>query len=186
MARTTTTRLQREALPERHTWWRIADAHWHDPLDPSFAHARGGRWNPPRSFATLYLNEDPVTARLNLRHFIAGWPYEPEDLRDDSGPVLVGARLPARQQVADVHTPLGVARAGLHPNYPLDENGSPVTHARCQPIGAAARTAGLRGIRARSAQSRDGAGRELAWFPAGARSRARAVQRLPFERWFWG
>ena len=29
-----------------------------------------------------------MTARLNLRAFIANWPYEPEDLREDTG--LVG------------------------------------------------------------------------------------------------
>jgi len=36
---------------------------------------------PARSWRTLYVNEDLVTARLNLRAFIADWPYEPEDLR---------------------------------------------------------------------------------------------------------
>jgi len=72
----------------------VADGTWRDPLDPSFAAQRGGRWNPPGSFPSLYLNEDQVTARTNLRAFIAGWPYEPEDLRDDNGPVLVGATLP--------------------------------------------------------------------------------------------
>ncbi|MDZ7643621.1 MAG: hypothetical protein U5K76_04930 [Woeseiaceae bacterium] len=73
-----------EHLVEQWTWWRIADAAWRDPLDPAFAGERGGRWNPPGSYSTLYLNEDTVTARLNLRAFIAGWPYEPEDLRSDN------------------------------------------------------------------------------------------------------
>ena len=73
--------LQREALPEAHVWWRVADPSWSDPLDPAFARRYGGRWNPPGMFPVLYLNEDPATARLNLRAFIAGWPYEPEDLR---------------------------------------------------------------------------------------------------------
>ena len=139
-----------------------------------------------RLIDTLYLNEDRVSARLNLRRLIAHWPYEPEDLRDDSGPILVGARLPRRQRVCDGHTRLGVAAAGLPESYPFDERGERVAHFVCQPIGTRAKNEGLRGVRARSAQSRDGAGHELAWFPATARSLARRVQTLMFEKWYWG
>jgi hypothetical protein len=160
-------------------------AGWSDPLDPRYAATRGGRWNPPNSFPTLYLNEDPVTARLNLRRFIAGWPYEPEDLRADNGPLLVAALLPRDQDVADAHSPRGVAALGLPATYPRDAAGKPVPHARCQPLGKAIHEANLRGVRARSAQSRDGAGRELAWFPATGRSRARTVETLNFDQWFW-
>ncbi len=174
-----------ERLTDGWTWWRIADRGWIDPLDPSFAARRGARWNPARSFPTLYFNEDKVTARLNLRAFIADWPYEPEDLRPDTGPVLVGAKLPRRQQVCDAHSRAGVSAIGLPKTYPLDGDGKPVPRERCQPIGAAVRAAGLRGVRARSAQSRDGAGRELAWFPAGARSRAKRVTTLSFDAWYW-
>lgn len=174
-----------EYLPDRWTWWRIADRTWRDPLDPSFAGARGGRWNPPGSFPTLYVNEDPVTARINLRAFISGWPYEPEDLRDDNGPVLVGATLPRRQRVCDAHSRAGVTAAGLPPTYPLDAAGRSVPRDRCQPIGAKVQAAGLRGVRARGAESSDGAGRELAWFPATARSRAKQVTTLPFDAWYW-
>lgn len=174
-----------ETLADFHLWWRIADPAWTNPLDPGFAAECGGRWNPPQSFATLYLNEDQVTARLNLRHFVSGWPYEPEDLRDDTGPILIAIRLPRRQTVCDAHTRRGVAAAGLPASYPLGKDGSIVPHAVCQPIGARARGDGLRGVRARSALSRDGAGRELAWFPATARSVARSVKSLPFEAWYW-
>jgi RES domain len=177
--------VRTEVLPDRHRWWRIARIEWRDPLDPTFARDRGGRWNPPGSFPALYLNEDLVTARINLRRFIAGWPYEPEDLRDDTGPVLVGALLPRGQQVADVHTPAGVAAVGLPATYPLDDAGLLVVHHVCQPIGVAARTRGLRGVRCRSAQAPLGAGRELAWFPATARSRARVAESRPFTDWFW-
>ena len=34
-----------------------------------------------------------MTARLNLDRFIAGWPYEPEDLDDGNGPHLAVATL---------------------------------------------------------------------------------------------
>ena len=128
----------------------------------------------------------PVTARMNLRAFIAKWPYEPEDLRDDTGPILVGCNLPRRQIVCDVHSPAGLLAAGLPNAYPLEADGSPVPHARCQPVGTKAREAGLRGVRARSARSPDGAGRELAWFPATARSVARRVRTLAFVAWYWG
>ena len=88
--------LRKERLPDDHCWWRIADPAWRDPLDPTFAQQRGGRWNPPDSFPTLYLNADQVTARLNLRAFISKWPFEPEDLRSDTGPILVGGVIAAR------------------------------------------------------------------------------------------
>ena len=181
-----TAALRREAVPDAHVWWRIADPSWSDPLDPDYARRRGGRWNPPGSFRVLYLNEDLGTARLNLRAFTARWPYEPEDLRDDTGPVLIGCALPRRQIACDAHSAAGLRAAGLPAAYPLDENGTPVPHARCQPVGTRAKAARLRGVRARSAQSRDGAGRELAWFPASGRSIARRVRTLSFAGWFRG
>jgi hypothetical protein len=79
-----------------------------------------------------------------------------------------------------------MAAVKLPPAYPLDEKGHPVGHAVCQPIGLYARNAGLRGIRARSACAPDGGGRELAWFPATRRSRARLRSIQPFETWYWG
>ena len=178
--------LHTEYLKDNHRWWRIANPAWADPLDPTHAARHGGRWNPPASFPTLYLNADQVTARMNLRNFVAAWPYEPEDLRDDNGPTLVEVQLPRRQRVCDAHSRLGVVRAGLPPNYPQDENGRTVPHERCQPVGDRAHAAGLRGLHVRSAQSPDGAGRELAWFPASVRSRARAHRVLAFDQWFLG
>jgi hypothetical protein len=100
--------------------------------------------------------------------------------------VLVGAVLPRRQRVADVHTPAGVRAVGLPSTYPLDRAGRLVSHEVCQRIGAAVKDRGLRGVRCRSARAPDGAGRELAWFPATARSRAQLVARLAYSTWFWG
>lgn len=127
-----------------------------------------------------------MTARINLRLFIAGWPYEAEDLRDDTGPILVAATLPRDQRVADLHTPSGVHAAGLPATYPLDDAGNLITHPPCQHVGVDAKLNGLRGIRCRSAQSPLGAGRELAWFPATTRSRAHLVDTMQFTDWFWG
>ena len=134
----------------------------------------------------LYLDEDMATARRNLRAFIAKWPYEPEDFRGDTGPILVGCTLPHRQSACDAYSRVGVRAAGLPDSYPFEKDGRLVPHARCQPVGARAEAAGLRGVRARSAQSPDGAGRELAWFPPSARSVARRVRTLTFTAWFRG
>jgi hypothetical protein len=175
-----------ERLEDRRRWFRICEARWGDPLDDTFAAVHGGRWNPPRSWRTLYLNEDLVTARLNLDRFIAGWPYEPEDLDDDAGPQLAVATLPRDQLVADVHTPEGVAAVDLPVPYPVDAAGRLVSHHVCRSIGERVHAAGRRGVRYRSAQTPRGAGRELAWFPATARSRARLVERRSFTEWFWG
>lgn len=177
--------MRTELLADGHEWLRIANPDWDDPLDPSFAAKQGGRWNPPDSFPTLYLNESLVTARYNLIRFIEGWPYEPEDLKDDNGPVLVSAVLPGRQQVADCHTRSGVASMGFPDSYPLDADGRLIPHERCQPLGQTAREDNLRGVRSRSARVPDTAGRELAWFPATTRSRARPVKRLSFSQWYW-
>lgn len=175
-----------ERLADNHRWLRICDAGWADPLDPTFAQTAGGRWNPPDSWPTLYLSEDVHTARLNLAAFIAGWPYRPEDLDEEAAPHLAVASLPRNQTVADVHTPAGVAAVGLPSTYPLDAAGMLVPHEACQPIGAEVKAAGLRGVRCRSAQTPQGAGRELAWFPATSRSRPHLIERRPYSAWYWG
>lgn len=178
--------MKTELLDDGWEWLRIAGRDWDDPLDPGYAQRRGGRWNPAGSFPVLYLNEDLRTSRVNLRVFVDQWPYEPEDLRNDTGPVLVTARLPRRQSVADVHSPPGLTAAGLPRTYPLDRTGVPIPHDVCQPIGSAVKQAGLRGILCRSANAIHGAGRELAWFPATPRSKAREVAQAAFTDWFWG
>ncbi len=134
----------------------------------------------------LYLNEDMLTARSNLRSFVAHWPYEPEDLRDETGPVLVGCALPHRQIVCEAYTVAGLRAACLPETYPLDGDGAPVTHTRCQRVGKEVKEAGLRGVRARSAHSNDGTGRELAWFPASSRKVAQRLRVLEFGKWFRG
>lgn len=176
--------MRTELLADGHVWLRVADPAWRDPLDPSHAATTGGRWNPPGSFPVLYLNEDVVTARVNVTVFARRWPFEPEDLRDDTGPVLVSATLPRHQRVVDMHTPAGVAAVRLPVSYPVDADGELVGHDRCAPVGVAARAAGRRGVRCRSARTPLGAGRELAWFPT-ARSRARIVGRESFASWFY-
>jgi hypothetical protein len=172
-----------EPLADGHVWLRVAKASWADPLDPTYAKDHGGRWNPPRSHATLYLNEDLATARAQIPRMLEGYPATPEDLDDEF--VLVGATLPARQMVADAVSDQGLEALGLPASYPAHANGRPVRRATCQPVGEQVAAMGLRGIRARSAATRDGSGRELAWFPARTTSRAtQAGSAIPFHAWW--
>jgi len=170
-------------LPDGASWYRVADASWDDPLDPSFAQQHGGRWNPPGSFPTLYLNGDVSTARIQIERMLDGYPADPEDL--DAPYVLVTVALPRSQIVADAVSDQGLTRLGLPTAYPI-ENGAVVPRTTCQPIGAAVRLAGLRGVHARSAATSDGSGRELAWFPARASSRPRRLaDDRPFTDWWY-
>lgn len=168
-------------LPDGHVWLRLTRPHYADPFDPSFAQRRGGRWNPPGSWPTLYLNHDLLTVHAQVRHMFTGRGVEPDDLDDDAPIRLAAATLPGRQRVADVVSPDGVAVAGLPPTYPLDDAAMSVPYETTRRIGTAVHEEGLRGVWCRSAA---GAGRELAWFPA-ARSRARPQWATPLSFGAW-
>jgi hypothetical protein len=158
-------------VPDGHLWLRITRPHYVDPFDPTFAQRRGGRWNPPDSWPTLYLNDDLATVHAQVRHLFVGRGIEPDDLDDDAPIRLAAATLPRRQRAADVVTSAGVDAVGLPASYPLDERGGDIPHEFTQAIGVDVHDAGLRGVLCRSAA---GVGREFAWFPS-ARSTARPV-----------
>lgn len=168
-------------LPDGHVWLRITQPHYHDPFDPSFALRRGGRWNPPASWPTLYLNEDMVTVHAQVRHLFLGRGIEPDDLDDDAPLLLAAATLPRRQVAADAISDDGLVALDLPITYPVDDDGEPIPHAVTQRVGTQAHDAGLRGVWCRSAA---GHGRELAWFPT-PRGRARPVwdAPAPFGTW---
>lgn len=170
-------------IPDGHHWLRVADPDWADPLDPSFAAKHGGRWNPPGSFPTLYLNEDLATARAQVSKLLEGSPIRPDDL--DAGFDLVAVTLPRSQTVAEATSEEGLEALELPRTYPRHANGKPVRHDMCQPIGARVNEAGLRGVWVRSAATEDGSGRELAWFPARQTSRATPVRRSGFRDWWY-
>ncbi|GBD84862.1 RES domain protein [bacterium BMS3Abin02] len=173
-----------ERLRDGRQWLRVADEAWSDPLDPTYAETHGGRWNPPRSFPVLYLNEDIDTARSQIHLMLEGQPVDPEDL--DPPFVLVTATLPRAQVVADAVTDVGLEAVGLPRTYPVDESRARIPREHCQAIGVAMHDAGLRGVHCRSAATLDGSGRELAWFPARPSSKARQVgDSVPFPEW-WG
>lgn len=172
-------------LPDRRIWLRVVGEQWTDPLDPSYAKAHGGRWNPPGSFDALYLNGDVATARAQIRRMLQDTPVAEDDL-DDSAPfVLVPATIPTRQQVADAVDDSGLSALGLPVTYPTRRTGRAVPQSDCQPVGRAVHDAGLRGVWYRSAATPGGSGRELAWFPARPSSRAQAVRErpLPYSAW---
>jgi hypothetical protein len=111
-------------------------------------------------------------------------PVRLDDLDDDAF-VLVAAVLPRSQEVADAVSAAGLRGLGLPESYPEDAGGDPVGVEVCRPVGAGVRSLGLRGVWCRSAASSDGGGRELAWFPATRRSRARPIwdEPLPLGQW---
>lgn len=149
-------------LPDGHIWFRITRPHYHDPFDTTFAQQTGGRWNPPESWPTLYLNSSLATVHAQVRHMFAGRGVGVDDLDDDAPINLAAAQLPAGQQALDAVSTNGIAAIALPPEYPLDVAGEPITHDVTQPIGATVHAAGLDGVLWRSATGVDS---ELAWFP---------------------
>jgi hypothetical protein len=171
-------------LPDGRIWLRVADPDWPDPLDPSFAAGSGGRWNPPDLYPVLYLNADLATARLQLDRLVAEQPYTVDDLADDAY-TLVASRLPKSQRCADAVSQAGLEALGLPASYPVNASGEIVGHDTCQAIGEEVYEAKLRGVWCISALTSEPTGRELAWFPASSRFRARPVwaEGQPLGQW---
>ena len=130
----------------------------------------------------VYLNADEGVARANLLQRFAGLPYGPEDLEPAAAPVLVSAIVP-EDDFVDVVTDAGCAAVNLPVGYPKDDDGAPVSHARCRPVGQAAWGSGLPGIACRSAApaSRPAARSSLA--SAGA-TRSQPLPSRRFSDWF--
>jgi hypothetical protein len=162
---------------------RVADPSWARPLDGRHAKERGGRWNPPGSFAVVYLFGALDVARSFVLARFTGHPYSAFDLRPEAGPDLVETDVP-EDRFVDIVTDEGCRAADLPVTYPRDEDGSPIPHERCRPIGLAAWEQGKPGIACRSATARaNDVGEELAWFARGPRG-LRTRRRTPFGDWF--
>lgn len=172
------------ALPNGRIWLRVADPDWDDPMDDQHAARTGGRWTPAGSYRTLYLNADVETAQLQIEAMLRGSPVQPEDLGDDAY-VLAAATLPKGQTCTRALTDEDLRELGLPETYPMDAEGRFVPRTVCQSVGASMRNAGTRGIVCRSGATPDGRGRELAWFPATARSRAHPVWPEPLRYGAW-
>ena len=163
--------------------FRVADPHWEDPLDSSFAAQTGGRWNPPGSFGVLYLNDSVTVARANVERLFAGLPYGPEDLDNLAAPILLDLDVPV-ESYTDALTDKGLVRLGLPTTYPHGSAGRIVKHSICQPIGQAIYDDGELGVACRSAVV-VAAGEELAWFELPSRPRPTLTTTKLFEEWFW-
>lgn len=163
-------------------FFRVADPSWNEPLDATFAQKAGGRWNPPDSHPTLYLNADIETARANVRAKFEDLPYGPEDLISADAPELVTVRMP-RSEVCEIRNGPGLEAVGLPVTYPLDDAGALITWSRCRPIGVQADSAGLDGLVCRSAVI--SGGEELAYYPRRERASPRQLDRRPFTVWYW-
>lgn len=160
----------------------MAKPEWAQPLDSSYAQNFGGRWNPPKSFPTLYLSADVLTARLQIERMCSGTPVTPDDLADDAY-VLVAATLPAAQVGADAVSQEGLIALELPQSYPVDEQGVLVPQARCRTIGVDLQQQGLRGVWCKSACTDDGRGKEFAWFSGMQSAIAAWTHSLPFGSW---
>jgi hypothetical protein len=169
------------SLPDRHVWLRVVRPEYADPFDISFAQAQGGRWNPPGTWPTLYLNEDIATVHAQLRHMFTGRGIEPDDLNDDAPLHLAACTLPRRQRVADAHTVTGLKELNLPATYPVNRRGNPVGRGATQSIGGTVHAAESRGVWYASAAQ---LGREVAWFPAsGSAARPAWTTSKPFGDW---
>jgi hypothetical protein len=163
---------------------RVADPAWRGPLDPSYAAARGGRWNPPGSFPLIYLCRTRDVARQVVLGRFEGLPYGLLDVRADRRPILIETDVPLHR-AADVVTDGGCRAASLPTTYPYDGRGRKIGWSRTQPIGTAAWEQGERSIACRSAAlPRGSAGEELAWFVRGRDERLTVSARRSFDAWF--
>jgi hypothetical protein len=174
--------LRTVKLPDGRIWLRVAQPDWTNPLDSSYAQNFGGRWNPPKSFATLYLNGDVITARLQIERMCGGTPITPDDLADDAY-VLVAATLPAAQFGADAVSVEGLISLGLPQSYPLDGQGGSIPRAMCHEIGAGLQQQGIGGVWCRSHCTDDGRGKEFAWYSGTQNATAVWHDALQFGAW---
>jgi hypothetical protein len=154
-------------------YYRLCDPSWEDCCDGRYAGEFGGRWNPPQSFATLYINRDVETARANARRTYEGEAFGLFDLNPVMRPHLQVVDVQPCEP-ADAVSDEGLRALGLPVSYP-----DGVTWEICQPIGARLHDAGAIGIAARSAALAQG--EELALF---ALQLARKRQRLLFDNWY--
>lgn len=164
-------------------FYRVADPTWDDPLDPSFAAAVGGRWNPPASFPTLYLCATRRLARANVARKFVGLPYGPEDLDPAAAPMLVETVI-GWTSVVDVVTDDGCRAVGLPATYPLDATGATIDQPACQPIGAELQAAGEPGLAVRSAApAMTPTDEEVVWFRFDRDPPVRGTS-WPFLEWY--
>jgi len=162
-----------KSIVQKATFYRVCDPTWVDCCDGSYSARFGGRWNPPESFPTLYLNADVETARANALRNYEGEAFGIFDLNPTQRPHLQLVKI-APCEAVDALTPQGRRELKL----PLRDKPH-LGHQRCQAIGVEAKERGFAGVAARSAARPDGA--ELALFEL---HHLTPVERRPFHAWF--
>jgi hypothetical protein len=166
-------------------YFRVAAPDWEDPLDASFAQSHGGRWNPPGSWPTVYLNATIGVARANVLRKFVGHPINIEDVAESEGPDLVETEVPHDAYV-DIVTDSGCHVANLPRTYPRNPDGTEIAHEVCWPVGEAAVEGNHPGIACRSAAPEaPQQGEELAWFGDSGQPPLAVIEREPFDYWFW-
>lgn len=140
------------------------------PLSASGARVHGGRWNPPDSFATLYLALERETAIAEFYRLAARQRRDPEDF------------LPRRLYRYDValEAVLDLRGAAARATIALDDAELRAADATaCRRVGEAAEHLGLEGLLAPSAT---GAGTVLAVFFDRLHADSR-VHEVEYELW---
>lgn len=113
----------------------------YNPLQTDGARIRGGRWNPPESFPTLYLALDESTTAAEFRRFAQRQSRTVEDLL----PRVVYRFRVRLGDVLDVTTPQALNALDITDAIPADDM------SRTQAVGEAAHYVGLEAILAPSA-----------------------------------
>jgi hypothetical protein len=162
-------------------YFRVCDPGWRNPLDTSFARARGGRWNPPGLFGALYLNATILVAAANARLSFSGEIASLYDLQPAQRPDLLQVTV-SKARFVDAVTRTGLRSLRLPSSYPIG-----VPHARCQRIAKRAFDEGEpSGVAYRSnaeATPSSFIGEELAVFDR-ASALVRKKARLTFSEWY--
>lgn len=140
------------------------------PLSGAGARVHGGRWNPPDSFATLYLALDRATAIAEFHRLAARQLRRPEDF------------LPRRlyRYELELRAVLDLREPDARAEVDLTEADLTADDAvKCRNVGEAAQHLGLEGILAPSAT---GAGTVLSVFYDRLRADSH-VRELAYEAW---
>jgi len=166
------------------TLYRCVPASSVDPMSVTFS-LRGGRWNPPGTFAVLYTFLSASLARTFIRTQWAKAGTAIEDLQPQALPDLLVLNCSVTG-LTDITTPTGLQNVGLPAMYPVgfeSEASWPVT----QQIGVRLHGSGSAGVLTRSATATTWTGpqenwAEIAIFPDNA-PLPTLTERIPAERW---
>lgn len=141
----------------------------------------GGRWNPPSSWQTLYLNRDIQTARAQIERMLDGTFSTSDDLADDAY-YLLAVTLPGSLEALDLVSPAGIGASGIPATYPLDANRDFVIHSKCQELALRAHIEELDGVEAPAAVRASHDCFEFAWWPRNATA-SQYGNRMPYGLW---